>query len=250
MTNHSQGGTKGEGWNAAQGQGAGQGQEGEEYGVYGRGATEGGRYADEGDSVAKNTPHRNVAQQDIARKEGQPNVEEHARAQNANTDAGVGAQMHENEDNISRGQDGGQGAQKGRQDQSQQGQRESNTLDALNHQATAMSEDAGGPQGARQINNAMREVGRGLGDDRFLEGQPAQDAVRQDHETWKAPRETTWRQNSGAETAFGQQQGEPGSDLDDANRTDDRNETRSPSVDVSKAPTDSSARTGVASEDF
>jgi hypothetical protein len=49
---------EGLGWSAGQpmggsnaGDGVGQGQEGEEYGVYGRGATNGGRYADEGDKV-------------------------------------------------------------------------------------------------------------------------------------------------------------------------------------------------------
>ncbi len=210
---------------SGQGQPAGQGQQGEEYGVYGRGATKGGRYADRGDSVEENAPQRNVAQQDTARKEGQENVEEHARAQNANTDAAVGAEMHDNRDRIS-------GGQEGTQDKPQQeGGRGANTLDALNFQATAMSEDAGGPQGARQINTAMEEVGRGLGDDRFLEGQSAQDSARQDHETWTAPRESTWKQNSGQESDFGKQE-------------------ESPSVDVSKAPTDSSARTGVASEDF
>jgi hypothetical protein len=136
-----------------QGGPAGQGQHGEEYGVYGRGATEGGAYADHGDRPGEvNPPQRNIAQKDIARKDGNDEADVHA--------------------------DPGHIPPRGR-----------------------TAEEVG--LNADTRNTDVNEVGRGLGDDRFLEGQPAIDSVQQDHDAWVAPRETTWKQNSGAETDFG-----------------------------------------------
>lgn len=160
------GGSNAEQGTGQEGEKTGQGQHGEEYGIYGRGASEGGRYADEGDSVEDSSRDatRSMADQDTSGL-----VESQTTRPSTVPPEGRKIKV--------------KGAKR---------------ADRLNQR------DATSSQTGAQEDEALEEFGNGLNDDRMLEGESALDAQRGSHGTWKAPRESTFNQNTGEETMFGQ----------------------------------------------